>query len=200
MHHTNLNTHGFKENFQNELTAFDKITGGKSRGFRAPTFSLNENSSWAIDLLIKNGYTYDSSIVPAKTSMYGIPNAKLSPYKISSTSLAKEDPNGKLDEFPLLTTTFFGKRILAGGGFFLRTLPFSTIIKAIKHYEKWGFPATFYIHSWELTPEWMPKLPLPLKVKFVTYHNINSAFSRMDLILKKFKFTSFSRYIANKSA
>lgn len=196
MHHTNLNTHGFKENFQTELSTFEKLTGGKSCGFRAPTFSLNENSSWVIDMLIKNGYKYDSSVVPAKTSMYGIPNAKLFPYKISSTALDKEDPNSRLTEFPLLATSFFGKRVLAGGGFFLRTLPFRTIINAIKHYEKFGFPATFYIHSWELTPEWMPKLSLPFKSKFITYHNINSAFSRMDLILKKFEFTSFARYIS----
>jgi len=199
MHHTNLNTHGFKENFQSELTTFDKLTGSRSHGFRAPTFSLNENSSWVIDMLIKNGYMYDSSIVPAKTSMYGIPSAKLFPYKISSSALDKEDPSSKLNEFPLLTTSFCGKRILAGGGFFLRTLPFRTITNAIKHYEKLGFPATFYIHSWELTPDLMPRLPLPFKAKFITYHNIDCAFSRMDSILKKFKFTSFSRYMSNNS-
>lgn len=196
MHHTSLDVPNFKKEFQDELVTFDKLTNGKSRGFRAPTFSLNRNSSWAIDMLSKSGYTYDSSIVPAKTSMYGTPNAELFPYKISSRSLEKEDVEGKIIEFPLLTTSFFCRRTLAGGGFFLRTLPFRTIINAIKNYERRNFPATFYIHSWELTPELMPKLSLPFKAKFVTYHNINSAFSRMDMILKEFRFTSFSRYIS----
>ena len=59
-------------------------------------------------------------------------------------------------------------------------------------------PATFYIHSWELTPEFMPRLDLPLKDKFVTYHNFGKAYSRMSELLKHFEFTSFSRYIEEK--
>jgi hypothetical protein len=56
-------------------------------------------------------------------------------------------------------------------------------------------PGSFYIHSWELTPEFMPKLDLPFKDKFVTYHNLNKAYSRMSELLEIFEFTSFSRYI-----
>ena len=87
MHHTRLDTLNFKEKFEDEIKIFDKITSGKSKGFRAPTFSLNESSNWLIDVLESNGYQYDSSIVPAKTSMYGLPNAKKRPYQISSKSL-----------------------------------------------------------------------------------------------------------------
>jgi hypothetical protein len=60
-------------------------------------------------------------------------------------------------------------------------------------------PGCFYIHSWELTPEFMPKLDLPFKDKFVTYHNLGKAYSRMDKLLKSFKFTSFSRYITENN-
>ena len=80
-------------------------------------FSLNNSSSWAIDILEQNNYIYDSSIVPAKTSMYGSPNAERKPYKITSNSIDKNDSSGKLIEFPLLVTTFLGKKIPAAGGF-----------------------------------------------------------------------------------
>ncbi len=170
-------------------------TKHKSQGFRAPTFSLNQASSWAIDVLAENNYVYDSSIIPAKSNMYGSPNAEHSPYRISSNSIEKNDSSGKLIEFPLLTTRFLGKKIPAAGGFYLRSLPTKVIKNAIKNYEKECMPATFYIHSWELTPEFMPRLDLPLKDKFVTYHNLDKAYSRMSDLLKDFDFTSFGRYI-----
>ena len=191
MYHSRLDSKGYQEKFDDEIKIFDKITNGKSRGFRAPSFSLNQSTSWAIDTLLENNYQYDSSVVPAKTKLYGIPNAEIKPYKISSKNLTNNDSNSKLLEFPLLTTKFLGRVIPAGGGFFLRTLPKSTIEKAIKKYNEKSIPAVFYIHSWELTPEFMPKLSLPIVDKFVTYHNIGKAFDRMDRLLKKFEFTSF---------
>ena len=195
MQHNRLDEEKFEEKFENELEQFDKLTSGKSKGFRAPTFSLNKRTSWVIDHLIKKKYLYDSSIVPAKTKMYGVPEAKISPYRISSEDITKEDKNSTLVEFPLLVTKFLGKTVPAGGGFFLRFLPFKTIMNGVKTYQKMSIPATFYIHSWELVPELMPSLPLPVVDKFVTYHNLKNALPKMDKLLEKFDFTSFERYL-----
>ena len=197
MHHTKIDTPNFKENFHNEIEKFSDLTNKKSKGFRAPTFSLNKKSSWIIDSLYEHNYLYDSSVVPAKTDLYGIPDAETKPYRISSNSIERDTEDGKLIEFPLLVTKFLGKKIPAGGGFYLRTLPTKIIKNAIKNYEKQGIPATFYIHSWELTPEYMPKIELPFKENFVTYHNINKAYERMDELLMEFQFTAFSQYISN---
>ena len=199
MYHDRLDSPGYKEKFSNEIEKFAELTNHKSRGFRAPTFSLNNTSSWAIDILAKNDYVYDSSIVPAKTSMYGSPNAEHKPYRITSKSIEKNNSSGKLIEFPLMTTTFLGKKIPAAGGFYLRTLPMKVTKNAIKNYEKQGIPANFYIHSWELTPEYMPKLDLPFKDNFVTFHNIDKAYQRMNDILKEFSFTSFSNYLSQNA-
>ena len=195
MYHTRLDTLNFKEKFEDEIKIFDKITSGKSKGFRAPTFSLNESSKWLIDVLELNGYKYDSSIVPAKTNMYGLSNAKKRPYQISSESLEFEDPKAIVTEFPIMITKFLGKKIPAGGGFYVRTLPEKIIKNAIKDYEKNNMPATFYIHSWELTPEYMPRIKLSSKDNFITYHNIDKTLSKMDKILNEFSFTSFERYL-----
>jgi polysaccharide deacetylase family protein (PEP-CTERM system associated) len=200
MYHTRLDTADYKEKFKNEINQFAILTNKRSRGFRAPTFSLNNSSSWAIDVLYENDYLYDSSIMPVKTSMYGISDAETKPYKISSSSLAKHDPNGKLLEFPLLTTKILGKKIPSAGGFYLRALPMKITTNAIKNYEKLGIPATFYIHSWELTPEFMPRISMSFKDNFITFHNINHAFSRMGQLLKNFSFTSFDRYMEKISA
>ena len=195
MHHTKLDNIGSKEKFTEEIKKFEQLTKKKSKGFRAPTFSLNQTTSWAIDVLQKNNYMYDSSVVPAKTDLYGLPNAKNYPYKISSDSLEENDENSEFLEFPLLTTRFLGKKIPAGGGFYLRFLPLKTIKNAIKSNEKDQIPATFYIHSWELTPEFMPKISLPVKDNFITYHNLNKALPKMTEIIQNFEFTSFEKYI-----
>ena len=54
--------------------------------------------------------------------------------------------------------------------------------------------ATFYIHSWELTPEFMPRMKLSKKDNFITYHNIETTYEKMDDLLTQFHFTSFSKY------
>ncbi|MEM4245629.1 MAG: polysaccharide deacetylase family protein [Candidatus Nanoarchaeia archaeon] len=180
------------ENFSKEIIRFAKLTNRRSKGFRAPTFSLNHKSAWAVDVLAGHNYVYDSSVVPLKTSMYGLPNAEIRPYKISSSSLEKNDVNGKLLEFPLAIGRFMGKKMPIAGGFYLRFLPLTIIKNAIQEYEKQNLPATFYIHSWELTPEYMPRIKMSFKDSFITYHNIENAFSRMSKLLQSFTFTSFS--------
>ena len=198
MKHTRLDSLNYQLNFDKELKEFEKLTTGKSIGFRAPTFSLNKKSSWAINDLVSNRYKYDSSIMPAKTSMYGIPTAQKSPYKISSKDLEKNDPDGSLIEFPLMVTKFLGKTIPAAGGFYLRSLPLKIIKNAIKSYQYQEIPTSMYIHSWELTPEYFPQIKLPKKNKFITFHKIQKTFSKMNKLLEEFEFTSFNRYYKKK--
>ena len=197
MTHSNLNNLT-KEKFLDELDSFEKITGGKSEGFRAPTFSINQNTSWAIDALLEKNYKYDSSIVPVKTELYGFSNCQQSPFKISNSSLTKNDPSGKLLEFPLSIGKFLGKTCPVAGGFYLRFLPLKTSLNVIKHYEEQNIPATIYIHSWELTPEFIPKIELPFKERFVTFHNIKNAYSRIEKILQNSRFSSFKDFLDNK--
>ena len=199
MKHTRIDSPNFKEKFQEEIKQFHKLTNGKSKGFRAPSFSLNTASSRLIDVLEENDYVYDSSVVPAKTSLYGIPNAEKKPYKISSKFLEGNSNDGKIIEFPMMVTKFLGKKIPAAGGFYLRTLPSRIIENTIKSYEEKNMPGVFYIHSWELTPEFMPKMKLSKKDHFITFHNIDKAYNKMEDLLEKFQFTSFEKFIHNKS-
>ena len=195
MKHTRIDKENYKEVFEKEIKKFNTLTNGKSKGFRAPSFSLSEISSWVINTLNENNYIYDSSVVPAKTSLYGIPNASKKPYMISSEFLEDNSDGAKIIEFPLMVTKFFGKTIPAGGGFYLRTLPFQIIKKCIQSYEKQGIPGVFYIHSWELTPEYMPRIKLSTKDNFITYHNLEKVPERMSELLKNYNFTSFEEYI-----
>jgi hypothetical protein len=98
-----------------------------------------------------------------------------------------------------MTTKFLGKTVPVGGGFYLRTLPFGTTKKALRTYDEANIPGVFYIHSWELTPEYMPKIKLSVKNNFITYHNLDKVMERMDYLLSNFQFTSFERFLQNNS-
>jgi hypothetical protein len=128
-----------------------------------------------------------------------MPNAELKPYKITSKNLEKNSHDGKLLEFPLLTRKIFNFSIPVAGGFFIRFLPLPLIENSIKKNEKKGIPSTFYIHSWELTPEFMKRVPLSITDNFITYHNLEKTSGKLETLLKKFQFTSFERFISNDS-
>ena len=111
--------------------------------------------------------------------------------------LKENNPNGIIKEFPLLVTKFMGKKIPAAGGFYLRTLPTKIIKNAIKDYEKENIPATLYIHSWELTPQYMPRISMSKMDYFITYHNLQKAFTKTNQLIQEFEFTSFEKFLEN---
>jgi len=59
-----------KINFEKEIqlskNVLKNITGKEPNGFRAPNFSLNQKTEWALDIL-KNDFQYDSSIHPLRS-------------------------------------------------------------------------------------------------------------------------------------
>jgi hypothetical protein len=97
-----------------------------------------------------------------------------------------------------MVTKLLGKTIPAAGGFYLRSLPLKIIKNAIKSYQRQKIPTSLYIHSWELTPEYFPKIKLPPKNQFITFHKIEKTFLKMNKLLEEFKFTSFKTYYKKK--
>ncbi len=52
-------------------------------GYRAPSYSITNKSQWAFEILIKEGFKYDSSIFPIRHDFYGMPNAPRFPFIVS---------------------------------------------------------------------------------------------------------------------
>ncbi len=159
----------------------------KPRGFRAPTFSLNQKTIWALGVLAKRGYAYDSSVYPVATGLYGVPNAPLKPYKPSQTNLVEEDANGKITEVPLSVTKILGKRIPFGGGFYLRFFPLWFTKRAIRSANQEGRSAVVFLHPWEAFAG-TPKMKLGAFDSFVTYHGAGTALAKLAALLDEFEF------------
>jgi len=185
------------EALQLEINEFQTVTGKSCAGFRAPSFSLNNETKWALDVLEKNQFEYDSSIFPANTPLYGIGNAPTRPYKPSHNDICVEDNETKLWEFPLHVSSHVLFRLPMAGGFYLRFFPRSLIVRSIKKANKEEHPAVMFVHTWELNPE-TPKLKLGLYRSFVTYHNLRKTETRLDQMLSKFEFTSVKAYMKEK--
>ena len=179
------------ESFRLEVERFLKLHPD-CLGYRAPSFSLDERSRWALRVLEDAGIQYDSSIFPVKTTLYGVPKAPLMPYRPSKDDLTEEDDSG-IWEFPLLVYSFLGVRIPAAGGFYLRLMP-SLVRKAIRARNVQGFPAIIYVHNWELDPL-TPILGLNPYRSFITYHNIEKTREFFKRLLHSFQFLSFAKYM-----
>ena len=183
----------FELEIKKSIKIIYKILHEKPRGFRAPSFSINNDTKWAFDVLEKYKFNYDSSIFPIKTKLYGLPNAPLEFYRPSKHDLNIEDPNGKILEFPLTVLNVLGKNIPIAGGFYLRTMPLWFLKIGLKSVSKTR-PLVIYIHPRELDPN-IPNLPLPWKSKFIVYNGVNSTLKKLKVLFKNFKFASMEEVL-----
>lgn len=178
-----------EEKFEDEIVRTNdilkSITGKDPIGFRAPTFSINNSTRWALRVLIRQGYKYDSSIFPIKTGLYGVPDAPVSIYKPSENDLSKHDPKGRLIEFPP-SVIRVGRNLPVAGGFYARAIPGPLLNLAIKKINR-DRPAIIYLHPWE-TYERTPVLNLPLSSRFITYYGIKSMPMKLRSLMKNFSF------------
>jgi len=180
-----LGRDAFEAEIKKSVELLREITGERPIGFRAPSFSIDNSTKWAFEVLEKYGFKYDASVFPIKTMLYGLPDAPVHIYRPSIEDVTKNDPNGKIIEFPM-TVLKLGKNIPIAGGFYLRVLPLWFLRYGIRETNK-GRPAIIYIHPWETYSE-TPKLRVPLFSRFVTYHGISSALYKLDALSGEFNF------------
>jgi len=96
----------------------EQTIGKAVLGFRAASFSITEESRWALKIIADLGFKYDSSIYPVQHDRYGIPGESIRPSVHEfSTSRLIEAPPGVLE---------LGKfKLPIGGGGYFRLFPFA---------------------------------------------------------------------------
>lgn len=195
-YHTRL-TRLTPEQFENELvesvSVLEKLTGDTVWGYRAPQFSVMEETAWAIEILGKHGFRYDSSIFPAKTPLYGVPRAPTHPYGLRANNITREDSSSSLLEFPLSVwkIPILGRNIPVAGGFYLRLFPYWFIARSIRKANSKGEPGVCYIHPWELDSR-NPRLG---ELKWYHYYRVGSAEAKFRHLLTDFHFVSTRMWI-----
>lgn len=155
-----------------KLTLED-IGGVAVNGYRAASFSIDERSPWAYDVLAEAGYRYSSSSHPIAHDAYGDPNAERAPHATASGVV----------EIPVTTARIGKRRVPAGGGGFFRLLPLSWFIRAHAQAEREGLTPNFYLHPWEIDPAQPRIKAAPLKSRFRHYVGLNRCESKLIRLL-----------------
>jgi len=154
-------------------------------GFRASTFTLTRATWWALDVLVRRGYRYDSSVHPIAHPAYGIPDFEPGISRVAAPG------GGELVEFPVSTVRCLGRNLPMGGGGYFRLLPGAATRAAVAHLERQGRPAALYLHPWELDPE-QPRYAASALSRFRHYLNLERTEPRLDALLSRFRFGSMA--------
>lgn len=136
-----------REEFRGEVARsrglLEDLTGERVMGYRAPTFSVTAKTLWALDVLVEEGYVYDSSIFPVWHDVYGIPGATVAIHRREQG----------LWEIPLSVLEIGKMRLPVAGGGYFRLYPPVVTRKAIERMNRAGRAAVVYLHPWEFDPE-----------------------------------------------
>ena len=184
---TDLDRDSFRVDVRTSKQALEDLIGVNVVGYRAPNFSIIPGWEWAFDVLLEEGYSYDSSLFPIRRRGYGYPDAPSAPHLIQRRA-------GRLAEFPLATTNILRYPVPAAGGGYLRQFPLAIIRRAFREASERGQPATFYIHPWEIDPG-QPRLAVSALNRVRHYRGLSGALGRIEKLLQEFRFTSIASYL-----
>jgi polysaccharide deacetylase family protein (PEP-CTERM system associated) len=181
---TTLKQRAFRDSVRSSRQILQDLTGCAVAGYRAPSFSIVRGYEWALEVLLEEGYRYDSSLFPVRRPGYGFARGHRDPHSLSLSE-------GLLNEFPPATIEVGGMVLPAGGGAYLRLLPYQLVESGLRSAERRGVPATFYIHPWELDPD-QPRFDVPLLTRIRHYGGLGRTLPRLRRLLSSFQFQSIA--------
>lgn len=171
-----------KDDFLSETRAgkalVEEVGGSEVIGFRAPSWSITERSLWALRILADMGFQYDSSILPAKAYVGGVPRSNPFIHRRTEAGIIEVPPSiFRIGRF----------RLPFSGGLYLRTLPYRFIRYCIKRLNKRGLPAVIYLHPWELDTA-LPRVAVGWKGRYALYYHLDTVQTKVEQLLAEFSF------------
>lgn len=179
----------FRQDVRAAKSLLEEIAGVEVRGYRAPTYSIVKRTLWATEILLDEGFHYDSSIFPIRHDRYGIPDAPRFPWVVARSNGAS------LVEFPISTVRLLGVNLPFVGGGYLRLFP--------PGFVHWGMrrlnrrerrPAIVYVHPWELDPD-QPRQPVNWLTGVRHYANLGRTEQRLVELFRNFRFGTVSEVL-----
>lgn len=183
----------FRADVERSIDAIGEACGRRPQGYRAPGFSITEETAgWAFEILGELGMRFDSSVVPGRSGHGGIGDARPTPH-----ALPLGDGRALL-EFPISVTPLLGTRIPYCGGGYLRLFPYAFVRSRIAAANRRGEPVMVYVHPRDIDPD-HPRIPMPLARRFRSYVNLATTLDKLRRLLGDFRFVSVSEAL-EKSA
>jgi len=158
----------------------EDVSGVEVKGYRAPSFSINEKNPWAFDCIARAGYLYSSSVYPIRHDHYGMPDSPRFSYEVRPGLL----------EVPVTTMRLFKRNWPAGGGGYFRLAPYAVsrwLLRRVNGSD--GKSAIFYFHPWEIDPDQPRVKGIGAKTRFRHYLNIARTERRLRRLLTDFRWS-----------
>lgn len=175
-----LGPQAFRDEARSSKALLEDITGTPVHGFRASTFSIGPRTPFALQILVEEGYRWDSSVFPVRHDRYGDPSFSRVPVLVST-------PSGPIVELPMLTWRVFGQNVPAAGGGYLRLLPVGIVERALRVMNAAGSPGVLYLHPWEFDPG-QPRLLRGGLGALRHYRGLDKTRAKLERLLRKFRF------------
>lgn len=168
-----LTPESFADDLDASVTALEAAGATGVRGFRAPEWSINDRSLWAVDVLARKGFQFDSSMTPLR--IIGNPRYDTAIHR-------RRTPSGDMWEFPPLVDRRLGQQMPLGGGWGLRMTAPARVTATIERHNAAGRPVALFVHPWEIDPS-PPHVRLPWPQRFAHYFRLEGFAQRLEEIL-----------------
>lgn len=183
----------FSADLQKTRNILEDASGQAVAGYRAPSFSIDQRTPWAHEILAEHGYAYSSSVAPIKHDHYGWAEApRFAFHPVAGSAFL---------EIPVTTVELGPKRLAAGGGGFFRILPYAfshwAISKVNRHDVR---PAIIYFHPWEIDPGQPRVANAPLRSKLRHYTRLDDMADKLRRLAGDFKWERLDAVAAREQA
>jgi polysaccharide deacetylase family protein (PEP-CTERM system associated) len=177
----------FAKDLHDSLALLNNLSPRPVQGYRAPDFSINKDTLWALDILREQGIRYDSSIFPFRGRRYGFSDVLLKPYQILDD----------LIEVPLSVIRLAGHNWPVAGGGYFRLLPYWVTRWAIRCINTEKRPAVMYLHPYELNTTEMQQFKDRMPWHLYWSQSLNRCRTECKLcsLLRDFRFAPIRRII-----
>lgn len=171
----------FRADVARSKRVLEDCLGAPVAGFRAASYSIISSTTWALDILIEEGFEYDSSISPIRHDIYGMPGFSRFPVRLRC-------PAGEILEIPPSTVRLLGWNCPVAGGGYFRLLPYAVTRWSFRRIARHdGWPAMVYLHPWEFDVD-QPRLRAKAISRFRQYTNLRKTEPRLRRLLREFDF------------
>ena len=190
---TTLTPQAFREDIRKSKRILEDIIGAPVNGYRAPTFSIVEKTSWAYAILRQEGFSYSSSVFPILHDRYGWPSFGDSPKNMAG------EGEGEIWELPMSVGTLGPFRLPFGGGGYLRMYPLALTKTLFRGIERLGRTGIVYVHPWEFDPE-QPEVKAPFLRRFRHRLGIAKMEGKLISLLDAMRFKTATQYVKEISS
>lgn len=133
----------FTGELQRARASIEEATGARVRGHRNAKFAVDYSSEWAYDVLVDEGFEYDSSRIPPRQVHFG-------EQPVPRTVHAVRRWAGTLLEIPVLTTDLLAMRIRLGSTGTVRGIPLPVWRALAESRQSRGEPIVMHLRCSEL--------------------------------------------------